>query len=236
MENELRQENMKANIEFVMSTYNIKNYTELARTIGVAPTTWHSFQSNLTSNSSAKTAFCNHFHITVKQFEEERLSELDLLSGTDDSDSEARESPILSLSEEEIFTKLIVSSESPANDDSLSDIKKRIIEKNGMHFKTTISKARCEFKRKNSLDSLIAYRAAWAILTADNLAVVLESDLHNFISLCKQLNDEKSLNALIDKILTIELFNKKFILVLSILLEEDYPELAKLCLNSLLDE
>ncbi len=236
MQNELKIENMKSNISYAMAVHNIGTYSELAKIIGVAPTTWNSFLKNLNSKSSAKTAFCKHFNITVHQFEEELLSEI----WTKDTSAEKSrnkdiESPILSLSDEEIYTKFISSNEDSI-DDELSILKKEVIEKYKMLFNSTISRARYEISKGKTIEAWNEYNSAWWLLTPNDLSTILESDLQNYIFLCKKMHNDSCLNKLINKLLLPEFYNNKLLILFSTLLKLDYPEFEKMCLMALLDE
>lgn len=230
-------ENMKKNIKYVMTMHNISNSASLAKKIGVAPTTWHSFTNNLTSNSSAKTAFCNYFGITVHQFEEELLSEIWCESKKDDMDEECSKNnvTIMSLSDEEIYIKFISSINKKNENNSLLELRKQVIKKFNMHFITTIETARSEVKKGNSIDAWNAYNSAWLLLTPDDLPAIMESDFQNYICLCKNIGSKSGLNALTEKLLSAEFYNPKILMSFSILLD-DFSELAESCLSILLDK
>lgn len=236
LQNELKLANMKSNISYAMAVHNIGTYSELAKIIGVAPTTWNSFLKNLNSKSSAKTAFCKHFNITVHQFEEELLSEI-WTEYTSEEKLKCNdiESPILSLSDEEIYTKFIASKEDSI-DDELSSLKKKVIKKFNMLFNTTISRARDEMLKGKTIEAWNEYNSAWWLLAPNDLSTILESDLQNYILLCKKMHNDSCLNELINKLLLPEFYNNKFLILFSTLLKLDYPEFEKLCLMALLDK
>lgn len=236
MQNELKIANMKSNINYAMAVHNIGKYSELAKIIGVAPTTLNSFLKNLSSKSSAKTAFCKHFNITVHQFEDELLSNIwSEETSIEKVKNNDIESPILSLSDEEIYTKFIASNES-STDDDLLNLNKKVIEKYNMFFNSTISKARCEMLKGNTIEAWNEYNSAWWLLTPNDLYTILESDLQNYIYLCKNLCNDSCLSELTNKLLLPEFYNNKFLMFFSTLLKSDYPEFAKLCLIAILEE
>lgn len=121
-------ENMNKNIKYIMNSNNITSSKELAELIGVKPTTWHNFQTNLSTNSTAKTAFCKYFNITIKQFEEEDLSILEL----QDSNLKNRfdKCPISTLSENYIYKKIVSSDANVSENEEIKDLKRKLIEKN----------------------------------------------------------------------------------------------------------
>ena len=105
--NDVKRDIILSNIDYIMSVNNISNPTALAKTIGLAPTTWYSFLKNPISNSSAKTCFCKHFGITVYQLENETLSEIDYdLSGSDIENDMVNNKPISSFSDDDVFKSL----------------------------------------------------------------------------------------------------------------------------------
>lgn len=86
------------------------------------------------------------------------------------------------------------------------------------------------------VDALNSYNSAWWTLKPDNILDLCEYDLKNYIYLCKILDNSSALNELIDKLLKKELFNENLIIVLSTLLEFDFPQYAIICLKALMEE
>lgn len=83
IDKELKEQNIKTNIDTIMRTTGCKNYSEFSKLLGLDSTqTLYSFLKNPTSNSRVKSAICNYCGITIKQFEETLLG-----AGDDDLSS-----------------------------------------------------------------------------------------------------------------------------------------------------
>ncbi len=231
MDIETRKTHMKNNISTAKRVTNKTTSKDFAAELGIKTTTWHTFENNLSSNSSAKTAFCNHFGITVKQFEEEDLSENCFVKKNSSIDSIDDVIPIVELSDDIIF-KAIMNNPS-SNNEKLNTVKDRVIENNDVLFNIALSNAR---KCKQPLDIITNFNAAWQVLSKSNIALITKSDLNIFIHSCEQLNQKQSIEFLTDKLLSQELFNKKIVLLYSALLEKNFPEMAILCYESTLEE
>lgn len=229
--NDVKRDVILSNIDYIMSVNNISNPTALAKTIGLAPTTWYSFLKNPVSNSSAKTCFCKHFGITVYQLENETLSEIDYdLSGSDIENDTVNNKPILSFSDDDVFKSL---NRTECNGGKVSldikELKKLISEKMHLEYKSHILKARQEYQKGN-YDTAYEHmsNAYWGI-SPEDLEVISERDLKCYAELCKRKDDSSGIERLVEKLILDEFYNEKIVLVLASVLESCFSDYAKLC-------
>ena len=205
-----------------MKTHNITTQAALANVIGTPSTTLASFLSNLQSRSTAKAAFCNYFNITVEQLENERLAD----SGIWDNRTCTQEKPILETSEDELYKEL----RRPSTESVLKQLKNAIAQKGSLRYKAAVVMARKELKNlgdpTKALDFLYS---VWWVATPNDLNVVCKSDLKLYIDLCKQLNETSGIDSLVEKLISKKFFNPKFVTILGIMLESDYPDFAQTC-------
>lgn len=236
-----RVENIEKNIHLASEINNIPTPTAMAKEIGVAPTTWHSFLKNPLSNSTAKAAFCNYFGVTVKRLENERLTDLDLcrqqkavdllqkkVIGFETQDSE--ENSIMEMPDDVIYEKLRNSStDDMVLSQEIQSLKNEIIAKNQFRYKAYMIQAKREYQNNNLQKALEFVYSAWWMLSKNELNVVTEADLIFYITLCETQNDLLGIEKLVDKLTSKDFFVPKIVLVLGTLLELSFPELAKKC-------
>ncbi len=223
------------NIELIMKVTNTNSANAMAKRIGVAPTTWHSYLKNPKSNSVAKTAFCNYYGLTVHQLENSLLDEsfISQITSIDISSNENIEMPLSEITEKELYNKLSTSSNPETFiDEELRELKKELIKYKSLAYKAAISDA------NNMLmnDPINAYNIivkAFLNMQPQDIYLLTQSELKLYIDLSNKYGDINDIENLIDRLALYD--NYKILTVLSILLEEaGLIQCAKKCLKLVL--
>ncbi len=227
---EAKKTNILGNIEYIMSTKNIPNPTALAKILELAPTTWYSFLKNPISNSNAKTAFCNHFGLTLYQLENEQLSESNSELTEFDIEKCLNDTPIITFSDDDVF--MLLNSAKNAGSSNFNEIevlKKAISDKMHLRYKSYMFKAYQEYQVGN-YDTAYEYVSnAFFEIRPKDIEIISECDMRCFVELCVRKNSSSGIESFIDKFSADDIFNEKIILVFAALLEKDFSMYAQLC-------
>lgn len=237
--NELkRTDNIKQNIQFLMKKHNVPNITTLAKILGIPATTLYSFLRNPLSASKAKTKITEYFNISLEELECSNLYETASMNKNDfieDYSYVALDSSksILSISDNDIVEKL---SNSNTNDAYMKELKESIAKSYRIGYRHFIGQAKNDYMMGNFQKALCSISAAFWLIRPDELEWIQESDFKLYIELGKHFNDENIIVKLVEVFISYNYCNKKILAILGDLLEASYPDYAKVCYETIINE
>ncbi len=225
------------NISYLMSMSNITSPRELAKLINVPATTLYTYLKSPLSNSSAKSALCKYFGITVFQLENELLSEREFAKNKSgdfekkSSENFSSDKPLMSMRNDEMF-ELIKTSECDddfAYKDKIKKLKESISKKMNFEFNHYLSKAQDAFENGNIEEAYSNMSSAWWNIHKDDLEIITPKIIEFYIDLCQMKEKKEGLEKLISILTNDEFFNANIVLFLASTLESIYPDLALEC-------
>lgn len=219
-------ERIKRNIEYLMQVHNITSVNALSKILNIPATTIYSFLNNPLSNSKVKFKICDYFNIN---FEELESIDLYNLETNNDNNIEVKSNQsILSMTDDDFLNYLNAEKSNNAEIDSLKSSINSLLFTN---FRKCCGQAKIEYMSENYQKALYSISSAFWLLKPDEIKYITENDLLLYVNIAKHFNDSDFIYSLIIKMESSDYFNYKILLVLANLLETDFPNEAKLCLN-----
>ena len=222
---------IKKNINFLMDKHSISGFSALARNLDVPATTIYSFLRNPLSNSKVKFKICNYFNVSIEELESCDLQEYEIET-SDKSDINSSLS-ILSMSDDTISNFL---KSSKTNNNDIDELKHSIATLISTNFRKCCGQAKINFKAENYQKALYYISSAFWLLKPTEIKYITENDLSLYVDIANYFNDNDLINTLIIKLESADYFNYKIILVFANLLEDKFPQEAKMCYEIIKDK
>lgn len=219
-------ERIKRNLDYLMRINGINSVSAFSKVLNIPATTIYSFLNNPTSNSKVKFLICDYFDVDFEELENIDLCQIH--SDMEESVEHDLDKSILSMNDDDILNYLY---DGKTDDKEIENLKNSINKILFTSYRKCCTQAKSAYAAENYQKALYLISSAFWLLKPNETKYITKGDLTLYVNVAKHFNDSDQICNLILKLDSVDYYDYKIMLVLSRILEKDFPTEAKKCLK-----